>query len=149
MSRINYSEDEQFPGQFHLWQANCDRSLRGRPGQAALRELEAALVALPTKRLITNELDNGVDCCAIGAVVRHRGLDPEKIAEEFDTEYEMEEVGVELGMPTLVAWKIVEVNDITTGSYNVRVPYTPEQRYADVLRWVRAWLQTPPGVEAL
>jgi len=39
--RIGYSEDEDYPGQFELWQANCQRSLKGKKGQAALRELEA------------------------------------------------------------------------------------------------------------
>jgi hypothetical protein len=68
--RISYSEDEDYPGQFELWQDNCERSLRGLAGQKSLRELEAALLALPSKRLIAHELDNGEDCCAIGALCR-------------------------------------------------------------------------------
>ena len=45
--RVNYSEDEDYGGQFNLWQANCRRSRRGKKGQAALRELEAALLGMP------------------------------------------------------------------------------------------------------
>src|SRR5689334_20918362 len=71
--RIGYSEDEDFAGQFQLWQANCDRSLRGRKGQAALRELEAALIAMPVHRL---EMEVFVEpsgaMCALGAMAVER-----------------------------------------------------------------------------
>jgi hypothetical protein len=136
--RIGYSDEEDYPGQFGLWQGNCSRSLSGRNGQASLRELEAALVALPSKRLIANELDDGEDVCAIGALVRYKQHTP-----KADPECEMEDIGVECGMPRLVAWKVVELNDIeldyrwTGGS---RVPYTPEERYISVLQWVRKQL---------
>src|SRR5690242_7152069 len=99
MIRIGFSEDEVYPGQFELWQANCDRSLAGKKGQAALRELEAALLALPAKRLIANEFDDGEDVCAIGAVFRYKRMS----APKADPQYEMEDVGVECGMPRLVA----------------------------------------------
>jgi hypothetical protein len=31
---------------------------------------------------------------------------------KFDPEYPTDDVGVEAGMPRLVAWKVVEVNDM-------------------------------------
>jgi hypothetical protein len=149
--RINYNDDEDTPGQFALWRANCQRSLHGRKGQAALRALEAALVALPSKRLVAHEFDNGTDVCAIGALARAKGHTP-----KADPEYEMEEIGVELGMPRLVAWLIVELNDILLdtvwevgdgpqrphcGLYKGGIPLirdmTPEERYEKVLTWVR------------
>lgn len=130
--RINYSDDEIYPGQFELWQANCRRSLNGKAGQRALRDLETALLALPTKRLIADELhDVAGDVCAIGALARAKGLKP-----KADPGYEMEEVGVECGMPRLVAWKVVEINDIELSSYRVG----PEARYERVLAWVRSQL---------
>lgn len=133
--RIGYSEDEDFPGQFELWQANCQRSLGGSAGQNTLRELEQALIALPEKRLIAGELENAEgEVCAIGALAKHRGLTSADI--HADPE-EMEEVGIELGMPRLVAWKIVEVNDVELGERKYRIPYTPEERYELMLSWVR------------
>lgn len=42
--RISYSDEEDHPGQFELWQANVTRSLKGKNGQRALRELESALL---------------------------------------------------------------------------------------------------------
>jgi hypothetical protein len=136
--RISYTDQEYFPGQFGLWQGNCNRSLMGRGGQKSLRELEAALLALPDKRLVSGEFDNGEDVCAIGALARHRRIVPKS-----DPESEMEEVGVECGMPRLVAWKVVEVND-TYFDFRYeggeRVAYTPEERYSKVLEWVQLQL---------
>lgn len=159
--RISYSEDEDRPGQFALWQANCRRSLKGKAGQAALRDLEAALLALPDKRLIADRvIDAEGDVCAIGALAKYKGRD--LLAEpnlyedgEFDGDGEMEEIGMELGMPRLVAWKVVCRNDVEIdghyerlpgparwyGDYpQVYVPITPEARYEKMLAWVRAQL---------
>lgn len=155
--RIGYSDEEDYPGQFGLWQGNCQRSLKGRAGQAALRELEAALLALPDKRLIEGELaDDEGSVCAIGALAKHEGRLTEELRAEG--EYDMEDVGVDLGMPRLVAWKVVEMNDIQfagtdlvfgEGPYRwpgeqpyFYVPITPEQRYERMLAWVREQLST-------
>jgi hypothetical protein len=135
--RINITDEEDFPGQFGLWQANCDRSIQGKPGQAVLRELETALLALSEKRLIADELEDADgEVCAIGALVRHRGVEIKSDPEE------MEEVGVELGMPRLVAWKVVQVNDDIDYRYvgDKRVDYTPEERYEKMLAWTQKQL---------
>lgn len=146
--RINYSEDEDFPGQFSLWQGNCQRSLAGKKGQESLRELEAALLALSSKRLITDELDDGKDVCAIGALVRYKHITP-----EADPESEMEDVGVECGMPRLVAWKVVELNDEHFNfryedNFQKRIMYTPEERYLAILGWVRKQLTSSSSSES-
>lgn len=163
--RINYSDDEERPGQFALWQANCERSLKGKAGQLELRELEAALLALPEKRLIRGALvddDGGV--CAIACYGKHKGLDLTK----FDPEDESDEVGIAGGMPRLVAWSVVALNDIHIndhyeiaegpsvhhghGEYQnqgvwTRFKYTPEERYEKVLAWVRRHLVRLTGQE--
>ncbi len=133
--RIDYSDDETFAGQFELWQANCRRSLRGRKGQSALRDLEAALLTLPEKRLIRDVLvDDDGGMCAVGCYAKHKGLDLAK----FDPECESDRVGIQAGMPRLVAWKVVALNDIELGT-----PFdlTPEERYERVLAWVREQLR--------
>ncbi len=133
MSRISYSDEENYPGQFELWQANCRRSLQGRGGQEELRILRDALLAMPDKRLIHGSLadeDGGV--CAIGAYAWHKGLDLQK----FDPEDETDSVGIEAGMPSLVAWKVVEMNDIELDSH-----FTPEERYTKMLEWVNGQIK--------
>lgn len=159
MSRIGYTDEEDYPGQFGLWQGNCQRSLKGKQGQVILRELEAALLALPSKRLIAKSLvDQHGEVCAIGALANWRG----EITDEMigQGEYDMEAVGERLGMPRLVAWKVVEVNDIQLvgndlvfceGPYrwpseqpHAYVEITPEQRYERMLAWVQSNLKVAP-----
>lgn len=133
--RISYSDEEDWPGQFELWQANCRRSLHGKHGQEELRALRDALLALPEKRLIYGLLDDeegGV--CAIGAYARHKGVDLSR----FDPEDESDEVGIAAGMPSLVAWKVVEMNDVEFSHL------TPEQRYEKMLAWVEREIEHPP-----
>lgn len=148
--RLNWCDDEDFPGQFGLWQGNCQRSLRSTKGQVFLRRVEAALVAMPDKRLIREALiEPSGDVCAIGAVAKHEGR-----VLDWDIDYDVEDFGIEIGAPRLVAWKLVEINDIQNDAtyeyalgpnrrpwdgagYSVRVPVTAEQRYENVLAWVR------------
>jgi hypothetical protein len=158
--RIRISEEEDFPNQAAMWEANMERSLRGRKGQAALRELEAALIALPDKRLIANDTvsaDGAV--CSIAALAKHRGYNGNLIlpqmattdddwfnenSDKFHDEYEYEEavetammkVAGDLGIPRMVAFAIIYENDDGLG----RNP-TPEQRYDHMLRWVQRQLR--------
>ena len=127
--RISYSDDEDYGGQFELWQANCQRSLRGKAGQRELRFLRDALLAMPVKRLIRGALEHDGDVCAIACYGRAKGLD----LMEFG-EYASAAVGVAGGMPRLVAWKTVEMNDIELDRE------TPEERYRKMLAWVERQL---------
>ena len=153
--RINCADDEDYPGQFALWDANCRRSMRGRAGQQALRDLEAALLALPSKRLIADALEADGDVCAIACYGRAKGVDLSR----FDNEDQSDDVGIAGGMPALVAWKVVAQNDLVCdtvwevadgpiqpghGHYKGGIPLvrkmTPEERYERVLSWVRSQL---------
>lgn len=133
MARINYSEDEQYAGQFELWQANVKRSLHGKKGQLALQVLKETLLALPEKRLIRGEIatEEG-EVCAIGSVLVHRTPEekrPELLKElsEFD-DYTTEIAPKDF--PRLVTWAIVEMNDFELDWVS------PEQRYTRMLAWV-------------
>ena len=156
--RINYSEEENWPGQFELWQANCWRSIYGKAGQYELRELETALLAMPEKRLIRGALtDEKGGVCAIACYAKHKGVD----LSTFDPDDESDEVGIAGGMPRLVAWKVVELNDILLNTvwevahgpippgYRVYKggvrDMRPEERYEKVLGWVRAHLHESHG----
>lgn len=70
MSRINdYNEPEDTASFLRgcAFEANADRALLGRKGQRFLRELEAALLAMPEKRLSAGRLArttiNGSELC--------------------------------------------------------------------------------------
>lgn len=159
MARIEYSDDEEFTGQFELWQANCDRSVAGIKGQEALRALEHALVTMPVPRLVANTLANAAtgEVCAFGALVVairvHRGEDRGTVVGEMaghdpDDPDVTERVARSVGVPHLVAWELVHQNDMnfeTRPVYELDgtrrfVDVTPEERHAGILAWVRSKL---------
>lgn len=81
MSRHHYVEvgdcDDQALG---LWRGAVRRALRGRRGQAFLREMVAALDAMPDKRLIPSALiDEEGEVCAMGCVLKARGLKADEL----------------------------------------------------------------------
>lgn len=64
------------------WRGRVASAIRGNRGQAFLKEMLAALDALPEKRLITGELEEEGAVCAIGAVGKARGIDMSEIDPE-------------------------------------------------------------------
>ena len=76
MSRAGYTEDGEDQWATIRWRGQVASALRGKRGQAFLRELIAALDALPEKKLTAGELvaDDGA-VCALGAAGLKRGAD--------------------------------------------------------------------------
>lgn len=80
MSRAGYSDDLD-PLDLGRWRAQVLSALRGKRGQAFLRDLIAALDAMPEKRLVSGDLQDETGCvCALGALGRlprtsHLGAD--------------------------------------------------------------------------
>jgi len=66
VSRYSEGDGEEWPNAGALWAANVERALGGKKGQAALRELREALMALPQKRLIARAM------CTVGSDARLR-----------------------------------------------------------------------------
>lgn len=80
MSRSGYSDDYDFdPLALGRWRAQVASTIRGKRGQAFLRELIEALDNLPEKRLISNDLEHAGNVCAIGSVGLKRGVDMSKL----------------------------------------------------------------------
>src|ERR1043166_9367326 len=70
--RIQFADEEAFPNAAFLFEANRERSLKSRGGQAALRRLEAALLALPEKKLVADVIENAEGMvCGLGALAKH------------------------------------------------------------------------------
>lgn len=96
MSRAGYCDDiDQW--QLIKWRGQVASAIRGKRGQAFLRELIDALDALPEKRLIAHELQAGENVCAIGSVGVRRGLnmtaldpeDPDGVAGAFGIAHQL------------------------------------------------------------
>lgn len=150
MSRSGYGDyygDDVYANAADLYEANRERALNGRRGQQFLKELLAALDALPEPRLVRGVMVDRHDCggvCALGAVGRARGLDMSKIdllIEHGDGEGEDgTDVGVPVaelfGITQYVAREIMHVNDFKHWLDDGDLTETPEDRFARVRRWV-------------
>jgi hypothetical protein len=120
MSRSGYSDDCENVG---LWRGAVRRATTGYRGQHLLRKLRDALDAMPTKRLITDEIKNETgDVCALGA------LDPTA------TSYDAWDLAEHFGIALALAAEIVYVNDAW---YPWRAETeTPEERWTRMRAWV-------------
>lgn len=133
MSRSGYSEDCD---NLMLWRGAVRSAIKGRRGQAFLRELLEALDALPQKRLVADEMLSPTgEVCALGSVGVRRGMDAELL--EGLTEDAPDDVAKHFGIAYALAAEIVYVND------EARLPYygpwrpeSPEARWQRVRAWV-------------
>lgn len=132
MSRSGYSDDYDDDSSVHLWQGAVRSALRGKRGQAFLREMATALDAMPCKRLIANDLvDENGECCAIGSVALARGLnvdgieatDPWEVAETF-------------GVAPAMVQEIAYLNDEWADYARSIGKETPEGRWRRMRAWV-------------
>jgi hypothetical protein len=130
MSRSGYSDDYGEDNSGYLYRGAVASAIKGRRGQAFLKEMLAALDALPEKKLIAGELvepDTGA-VCAIGAVGKARGIDM------LGLDYEdADKVSAVFGIASAMAREVVFENDDDFG-FNIKE--TPEQRFARMRRWI-------------
>lgn len=108
MSRHGYTEDEgDDPLALGRWRGMVASTIRGKRGQAFLREVLAALDAIPDKRLISEELKTvDGEFCTLGAVGAARGVDLEAIdPEDYDA------VAAAFGIHPILAQEIMWEND--------------------------------------
>jgi len=153
MSRSGYCDDfgSDDPLALGRYRAQVASAIRGKRGQALLRELLDALDAMPEKRLVAGALETEGQFCALGVVGHARGLNLASI----DT-YDIETLGPTFDIAEQLAREIMWVNDDHVSDWkwvqvevcgpiqtwqdrfpSIRVPY---QR-AGLKRWlaVRKW----------
>lgn len=126
MSRSGYSDDFD-QQQLALYRGRVASAVRGKRGQALIRDLIAALDAMPAKRLIVEQLEDGGEVCALGAVgvlrgVAMEGLDPEDVGA----------VAKAFNIADPLAREVAYIND---EYWRLE---TPEERWQRVRRWAVA-----------
>lgn len=132
MSRSGYTEDGDDDGMLNLWRGNVARAIRGKRGQAFLREMATALDAMPVKELHDNvlvedsKIEDSKHVCAIGSVAVARGLDVSKL-----DVYDGEEVGQAFGIAKHLAQEIAYLNDECGPRQE-----TPAARWQRMRKWV-------------
>ncbi len=132
MSRSGYNDSGDIEAwDWIRWRGAVTSAMRGRRGQAFLRETLAALDAMPAKKLIAEELDSEGAVCTLGAVGKARGLDMSILDPQ-----DRETVADVFGIPFSMLCEIVYEND--EGACTVE---TPEQRWRRMRRWVEAGIR--------
>lgn len=132
MSRSGYAYDLD-NWDLIRWRGRVASSIPGQRGQKLLRDIVAALEAMPAKRLIAHDLENeSGEVCALGAAAKLRGVDLKDIDPE-----EPEQVAATLDIAYPLACEIAYLND--EGEHNE----TPEHRYERLKRWCEAHLNQP------
>lgn len=107
MSRSGYSEDIEDQWQLIMWRGRVASAIRGKRGQKLLRDLAAALDAMPEKVLAANELVSADgEFCALGVLGQCRGLDLSQLDPE---DYDAVAAAFDIAAP--LAQEIVYEND--------------------------------------
>ncbi len=126
MSRSGYSEDVE-NWSLIRWRGAVKSAIRGKRGQAFLREALTAFDAMPSKMLIGNSFKTAEGCvCTLGAVGVARNLDMSAVWDG-----DQEGVAALFGLPRAMACEIMWEND-ECGPYNE----TPEQRFQRMRSWI-------------
>lgn len=128
MSRSGYSDDCD-GWSLIRWRGAVTSSIRGKRGQAFLRELATAMDAMPVKELIADELqtaDGGF--CTIGVLGAARGMDMSRL-----DPHDRETVSAAFGISPAMAAEIVFEND-EAGWYDEK----PEIRWFRMRQWVES-----------
>lgn len=111
MSRSGYTDDDD--GGLGLWRGAVTRAIKGKRGQAALRELAAAMDAMPNKALAAESLvtEDG-EFCTLGVLGQARGIDMAEIdPDDWDA------VAARFGLAPAMVREIVYENDEGVDTY--------------------------------
>lgn len=113
MSRSGYSDECDNMWAHICWRGAVASSIRGKRGQAMLKETLAALEALPEKTLAANSLVNADgQYCTLGALGRARNIDMTKIDPD-----DIDSVKSAFGITHALAAEIMYLNDDSTPEF--------------------------------
>lgn len=123
MSRSGYSDDID-NWELIKWRGAVASAIRGKRGQALLRDMLDVLDSMESKRLIDDDLIREGEVCALGALGLKRGID----MTDMDP-YDRKAVAASFDIAPALAAEIMAEND----DYG---PESPEARYGHVHDWV-------------
>lgn len=132
MSRSGYIDDCS-GWDLIRWRGAVASAIRGKRGQAFLREMLAALDSLPEKRLISHELVSlKGEYCAMGAVMKSRGMFKISNINPHNR-------GIISSLLQIAPALVAELAFINDADFRY-IPETPEQRYCRVRLWIEEHL---------
>jgi len=140
VGRSGYIDNLDCQWQFICWRGAVTSAIRGKRGQAFLKEMLAALDALPEKKLIKDALQDQPArgaVCALGALGRCRGLDMGAV-----DEYDHETIAGFFGIPHALACEIMYINDEHWWRLSA------EERWVRVRQWIVSCIRVDnPNIE--
>jgi len=139
MSRSGYSDDWGDQWQHIMWRGAVASAIRGRRGQQFLQELLTGLDAMPEKRLISDELEQNGEFCALGVVGQARGIDMQNIDPECYLT-----VAHTFNISQALAQEVAYMNDEDNPYY---AQETPESRWQRMRTWVVSNIKKPETIE--
>lgn len=131
MSRSGYSDDCDGWALIR-WRGAVNSAIKGKRGQAFLRETLEALDAMPVKRLAADSLQDQAsgEFCTLGAVGAVRGVDLAPL-EDADRE----DIAKAFGISEALAAEIMFENDESWGWASNN---TPERRWERMRAWIES-----------
>lgn len=145
MSRAGYTDDDDCSSnRIALYRSAVRNALRGKRGQAFLRELAAALDEMPKKELLARTVVRNGECCALGAVAIRRGIDLSPVDYEDDDaaedgDWTTEWLRDRLGIVDCLAREVVYQNEEAYW-FNEE----PSERWKRMRAWVESKIQRAP-----
>lgn len=130
MSRSGYS-DELDNWDLIRWRGRVASSIRGARGQQFLKDLIAALDAMPVKELIHGELETEEGVCAMGCIGKMRGVD----VSQLDS-YDHEALSKTFKIAECLAQETMWVNDDDIWAL------TPVERWKRVRKWAEGQVKS-------
>lgn len=129
MSRSGYSDDCE---NINLYRGSVERAIRGKRGQAFLREMAVALDAMSVKELIAeNVVRPDGQACAMGAVALARRIDVSTI-----DPYDNDQLAERFGIARSLACEIAYENDGDDYYIYRHKNETPAERWIRMRAWV-------------
>jgi hypothetical protein len=132
MSRAGYSDGGDNNWQLIRWRGAVNAAIKGARGQAFLKELAAAMDAMPVKSLTTSALEADGEYCALGVIGAARGKDLSKM----DTE-DWGQLSREFGIAEAMVREIMNENDECIWRF-----YDQRDKNQGPARWkrMRGWI---------
>ena len=134
MSRSGYNEDYD-DGNPWLYEQAVSRAFNGHRGQAFLRDMLAALDAMPVKRLIAHEWVKGDEACALGVIAKARGVSGDVAKYDPGDPEGARGAAYLLNIAESMAREVVYWNDECARRE------TPEERWTRMRKWVASAIQ--------
>lgn len=132
MSRSGYSDDLD-NWALIMWRGRVASATRGKRGQKLLRDVLAALDAMPVKELAAETFEADGQFCTLGALAHQRGMNTDLLnnaGEDCDTDL----IGKQFDIAAPLAAEIMFMNDDWRGE-------TPAHRWSRMRAWIASQIR--------